>query len=1033
MKFPKKLLVVFILLLTSFTIVACKPSEEEPVDARPTFSGTGAVAIVLFEEFDPLAGVTATDAEDGDLTDDIVIKSNNVNNEEVGNYTVVYEVKDSADNVATATRSVTVNERALEDYPLAQYLSGIDLTKLPAEDKDILFAAAERYLLENVYAGVPLYTGASRVMYADRVQLFSETYNGVMGFGTKFSQFTEDDSNVLMYGNTYGNAGEYTWRAAYSTDPTSLNPWNADDSATSDFTDLFKGGLYNFFFDASKTGYEILPELAESLPQPIDGYEEVGKMYARKWRITLRDDLVWKFHPDTDLTGLAAGYEKLDANDYIWTWRYALENDWFRARTGGGDFVSKGIKNAAEFLNGTVDWEDVGIKLIDDYTIELEYTTDKAAFDVIYGFAGGTLTPINQQLFEKFGDPDDGGTYGEDPTKVASSGVYYFETWTPGQLLVFKSNELHPQANMFHYTGQQFTYIDDSNQVFQEFLAGRLESTSIPSSELANYASDPRVKVAPDPTTWRLQINAFGTPENRDAYIENNPGNAIDESYVPEPILMYTPMRQALMYGFDRYEAAVEVVGTYLPAFTLFTSTYFLDGESGLSVRGGAAGQKIVEDFGGSSYGYFPDVAVELFKEAVSQAIADGYYTAGTASNYTEITLRLTYASSGNTSAQAMVANIKEQYDALLVDDENFVKIVIDIADVAFPNNYYDYMMPGATDLGIGGISGSLLNAPSFLDVFSDDNRGGFTLNWGIDTTSPLIPVAYHNLEGEFVYERWGFNALYEALNGEVYVRDGVELGQSRWNTPDELIEALVESQGAEVDTIEDATGIAEFDLGQSLEDQAAAMGVDALVAKLVTTVEGDQILFLVSEVDGGYKLYQQYKVGVALTADELFDSYEDEDTTTFDDTVTVLYNNNNTLAEEATAVFADAIYAKDIQNADGSGVVVYVAKVGDFYVVYKEFNYYATAFDAIEAALGASYPLISATGPLTDAEIAVHVIMEGTDNDNIAAIAADLKIPVEYAEFYAVEINDGSGGVWHEGFGVINFDGRYQGLKWYY
>ncbi len=1028
MKFPKKLLVVFILLLTSFTIVACKPEEEEPVDAKPTFSGTGAVAIVLFDEFDPLDGVTATDAEDGDLTADIVVKTNNVNNEEVGNYTVVYEVKDSADNVATATRSVTVSDRALEDYPLAQYLSGVDLSKLPAEEKDILFAAAERYLLENVYAGVPLYTGASRVLYADRVQLFSDTYNGVMGFGTAFSQFTEDDSNVLMYGSTYGNANEYTWRAAYSTDPTSLNPWNADDSATSDFTDLFKGGLYNFFFDSTKTGYEILPELAESLPQPIDGEEVNGKMYAQKWTITLRDDLEWKFHPDTDVSGLPAGYETLDANDYLWTWKYALDNDWFRARTGGGDFVSQGIKNAAEYLVGDADWADVGIKLLDDYTIELEYETDKAAFDVLYGFAGGVLTPINQQLFEKLGDPDNDGTYGADPTKVASSGVYYFETWTPGQLLVFKKNELHPDADMYNYTGQQFTYIDDSNQVFQEFIAGRLESASLPSSELDNYASDPRVKVAPDPTTWRLTINAFGTEANRDAYIENTPGNAIDETFVPEPILMYTPMRQALMYGFDRYEAAVNVVGTYLPAFTLFTSTYFLDGESGLSVRGGAAGQAIVDDFGGSSYGYFPDVAVSLFKDAVEQGIADGYYTAGTASNYTEITLRLTYASSGNTNAQAMVANIKEQYDELLVDDENFVKIVIDIADVAFPNNYYDYMMPGATDLGIGGISGSLLDAPSFLDVFSDDNRGGFTLNWGIDTTSALIPVAYTNLDGELVYERWGYNALIEALVGEVYVRDGVELGSSRWTSSDALIEALVESQGGEVDTNVDAAGIAEFDLGQSLEDQAEEMGVDSLVARLVTTVADVQILFLISETEGSYKLYNQYNVSVAATADELFEGYETETSVTTDDTTVYTTISGMTLAEEAAEVLADALYAKKVAYTDGSGYIVVVAKVGDFYVVYDEYAYYADAETAIGEHSGYGDLLISIAGPLTDAEVAANEYLDGA-YATVAEAAADLGAPAANTELYAASWDPSD--TWEDVYVVLNFDGMYIGWYW--
>ncbi len=944
MKFPKKLLVVFMLLLTSLTVVACK---EDPVvvDAKPSIAGTGAVAIVLFDEFDPLAGVTATDEEDGDLTASIVVKTNNVDNTVVGNYSVVYEVEDSAGNMATATKSVTVSDRALEDYPLAQYLSGVDLSKLPAEDKDILFAAAERYLLENVYAGVPLYTSASRVIYADRVQLFSETYNGVMGFGIAFSQFTEDDSNVLMYGSTYGNVGEYTWRSAYSTDPTSLNPWNADDSATSDFADLFKGGLYNFFFDSTKTGYEILPELAASLPQAINGTETNGKTYAKKWTITLRDDLEWKFHPDTDVSGLGADYEVLDANDYVWTWKYALDNDWFRARTGGGDFVSQGIKNAAEYLDGSANWADVGIKLIDDYTIELEYTTEKAAFDVLYGFAGGVLTPINQQLFEELGDPVtvDGGTYGADPTKVASSGVYYFDVWTPGQLLTFKKNELHPDAAMYNYTGRQYTYIEDSNQVFAEFIAGRLESASVPAAELDNYAGDPRIKVAPDPTTWRLQINAFGTEANRDAYIENTPGNAIDETFVPEPILMYKSMRQALMYGFDRYEAAVNVVGTYLPAFTLFTSTYFLDGESGLSVRGGAAGQAILEDFGGSSYGYFPDVALELFKDAVAEGIADGYYAAGTASNYTEIELIFTWASSGNTNAQAMVANLVEQYEDLLVDDTNFVKVVFDVRDVAFPNNYYDYMMPAATDLGIGGISGSLLDAPSFLDVYSDDNRGGFTLNWGIDTTTALIPVAYNNLDGELVYERWGYNALIEALVGNVYVKDGLE--QTAWDNADDLIDAYLDMNGEELDSSSDGATLAEYVLGDTLANIATDEGFDSLAAYIVVTVSGKNFLYVVSEENNAFKLYTS--LGLATDAESAIIAHSEYTLGTVDgllaDDAAVAANaylaglGYATLAEIATDTDAPIAYMEVYAvtwNGSYKGSDAYVVlHIGDYYI----------------------------------------------------------------------------------------------------
>ncbi|MGD9910272.1 MAG: ABC transporter substrate-binding protein, partial [Candidatus Izemoplasmatales bacterium] len=858
MKLTKKIVVVFTLALAGLALLACK---AETTNAAPTFAGVGAVAVDLYGTFDALSGVTANDAEDGDLTASITVTENNVDTTVVGSFTVKYSVTDSASNTTTVTRTVTVNAIDESEYPLANYLSGVDLSKLSAEDKGILFSAAERYLLENVLAGVPLYTRASRVMYSSRVQLFSPEYNGVMGFGTAFSQFSADDSTVLMYGDTYGQAGEYTWRASFNTDPTTLNPWIADDSATSDFIDLFTGGLYDMFFDATKTGYEINPVLAASNPVPVDPEEINGKIYATVWQIPVRDDLTWKFHPDTDVSGLAAGYEKLDASDYLWTWKYALDNDWFRARTGGGDFVSQGIKGAADYLNGTVGWDSVGLRMADgeDNTLELEFTTSKSMFEIKYMFAGGVLSPINEELFTELGE--DG--YGVSPTTVASSGVYYFETWTPLQLLTFAKNTSYPLSDMYHYTGEQFRFIDGSDAIFAEFIAGRLDSAAVPAASVEQYASDPRVKTAPDATTWRLMINGFGTEDARDAYIAAHPEVGLVEDFVPEPILQYLEMRQALFYGFNRYYAAVDLVKLYLPAATLFAPTYFLDGESGLSVRGTDAGAAIVDDFSGDSYGYYPDAAVALFKQAVAQGIADGYYTAGTASEYTTIELVLTYASSGNTSAQAMVAELEKEYEELLVDDVNFVKLDIVVDDVAFPNNYYDYMMVANTDLGIGGISGSLLDAPSFLDVFSDDNRGGFTLNWGIDTTTPNIPVAYTNLEGKVVYETWGYNALIEALTGKTYVKDGVE--QDAWTNSDDLIDAYLDMSGEVKASSSDGATLAGYVLGDDLATIATDEGFDGLAAYIVVTESGKNFLFVVAQEGSEFKLYQQ--LGLSTSA----------------------------------------------------------------------------------------------------------------------------------------------------------------------
>ncbi|EUJ52622.1 immunoglobulin-like domain-containing protein, partial [Listeria fleischmannii] len=66
--------------------------------------------IKVGDTFDPKAGVTASDTEDGDLTSAIVVTSNNVDTTKAGTYQVSYKVTDSDGNEATKTITVTVEK-----------------------------------------------------------------------------------------------------------------------------------------------------------------------------------------------------------------------------------------------------------------------------------------------------------------------------------------------------------------------------------------------------------------------------------------------------------------------------------------------------------------------------------------------------------------------------------------------------------------------------------------------------------------------------------------------------------------------------------------------------------------------------------------------------------------------------------------------------------------------------------------------------------------------------------------------------------
>lgn len=82
----------------------------EVYSMKPVFTGLGDTSITLGTAFDPLAGVSAHDEEDGDLTARIQV-SGNVDSNTIGRYILTYQVSDSAGQQVTQTRNVAVLEQ----------------------------------------------------------------------------------------------------------------------------------------------------------------------------------------------------------------------------------------------------------------------------------------------------------------------------------------------------------------------------------------------------------------------------------------------------------------------------------------------------------------------------------------------------------------------------------------------------------------------------------------------------------------------------------------------------------------------------------------------------------------------------------------------------------------------------------------------------------------------------------------------------------------------------------------------------------
>ena len=93
--------------------------KKEISNEKPKFFGVNNQTITVGESFDPLAGVTATDKEDGDLTGQIKV-TGNVDTTKAGVYTLAYSVTDSDNNTTRQERTITVKQKATVDFGVGQ-------------------------------------------------------------------------------------------------------------------------------------------------------------------------------------------------------------------------------------------------------------------------------------------------------------------------------------------------------------------------------------------------------------------------------------------------------------------------------------------------------------------------------------------------------------------------------------------------------------------------------------------------------------------------------------------------------------------------------------------------------------------------------------------------------------------------------------------------------------------------------------------------------------------------------------------------
>ena len=217
------------------------------------------------------------------------------------------------------------------------------------------------------------------------------------------------------------------------------------------------------------------------------------------------DTLTYTFHLRKD--GVWTNGDPVTAKDFEFAWSQALNPD----VASDYAYFLYFIKNAEKYFNGEVSWDEVGVKVVDDYTLEV--TMEQPTPYALFLFSFGTLAPINQRFYEAVG----ADLYSTEAQYFCTNGPFALTEWSHNDKIVMQKNDAWHGAADVEVEEIDWKIITDANAALSSFLAGDLDMVGLGTGELIKQATaaGATIQSYTDGTSFYIYFN------NNDQYLSN--------------------------------------------------------------------------------------------------------------------------------------------------------------------------------------------------------------------------------------------------------------------------------------------------------------------------------------------------------------------------------------------------------------------------------------------------------------------------------------------------------------------------------
>ena len=346
-------------------------------------------------------------------------------------------------------------------------------------------------------------------------------------------------TGILLTACGKSNTDTSTFSSTFSANPTTFNyllDYYADNTAI--ITNLVDGLLENDSYG------NLTPALAEDWSVSADGLTYTYK---------LRKDAKW-------YTADGEEYAPVKAQDFVTGIKYAADN-----KGQAMDLIQNSIKGLNDYVTGaTNDFTTVGVKALDDYTVEYTLTRPEPYWNS--KTTNSILFPVNEE-FLKSKDKEFGTLT---PNSILYNGPYLLKDFTSKSSIEYVKNPHYYDHDKVTIEKVKLAYFDGSDQemTIRNFESGAYTLAGVyPNS--SNYAKtkekyqDNIVYSLQDKTSWYFNFNV-----NRKAY--NHTAKTTDEQKKStQTAILNKNFRQAINFGIDRTAYSAQSNGQEAASKTL--------------------------------------------------------------------------------------------------------------------------------------------------------------------------------------------------------------------------------------------------------------------------------------------------------------------------------------------------------------------------------------------------------------------------------------------------------------------------------